>query len=403
MQIIDFTNCEDGYRKYEGSDNKRSIEYNGEKYLLKLPEHRFEKANDFQNSSVNNVFSEYIGSHIFRSAGIDVHDTLLGMYYGKPAVACRDFTGNGYVLQEFSWMMVNVYDISQVKRFPTYKQLYEVHDQHPLLRKIKDASLDRYWDTFIVDALIGNFDRHKVNWGYLVNEKLHDIKLAPVYDCGSSLYPNLDERKMDYVLSSREEIEKRIYMYPMPALNRNDNPGKEEKFHYDELMSSHMDKKCTQALFRVYPRIHLSDINNIIENTPFLSAARINFYEKMIAYRKEYIHDRARDILISKVMEEISHDYDGDLHVVNSPYKDNMLIGKLVLPHKENVFFFEDGTQQYYGDKDVCIHLRGRFGGDMEYSEPYWSWHSEGNFTDKEVNEYVHYCVKALNIKHESF
>ena len=54
--------------------------------------------------------------------------------------------------------------------------------------------------------MLGNFDRHNGNWGFLVNEKEGLIKLAPVYDCGSCLYPQLDEKKMAYVLSNPEEI-----------------------------------------------------------------------------------------------------------------------------------------------------------------------------------------------------
>lgn len=121
----DFTTCSLGYREYGGSDNKLSIEYEGNKYMLKLPEFKQTK-NDLQTSHVNNVLSEHIGSHIIKSLGLDVHDTILGVYNGNPAVACRDFTGNGYRLQEFSWLMRSFYDKSEVRRIPSYNQLYEV-------------------------------------------------------------------------------------------------------------------------------------------------------------------------------------------------------------------------------------------------------------------------------------
>ena len=81
-QMIDFTNCEDGFRDYGGSDAKKSIEFEGKKYMLKFPEHQAKK-NELQTSSANNVISEYIGSHIFQSAGIDAHNTLLGTYKGQ--------------------------------------------------------------------------------------------------------------------------------------------------------------------------------------------------------------------------------------------------------------------------------------------------------------------------------
>ena len=39
-----------------------------------------------------------------------------------------------------------------------------------------------FWDMFIVDALIGNWDRHNGNWGFLYDTVQDEMKLAPVYD-----------------------------------------------------------------------------------------------------------------------------------------------------------------------------------------------------------------------------
>ncbi len=52
-----------------------------------------------------------------------------------------------------------------------------------------DALKRRFWDMFIVDALIGNWDRHNGNWGFLYNSRTDEMTLAPVFDCGSSLFP----------------------------------------------------------------------------------------------------------------------------------------------------------------------------------------------------------------------
>ena len=297
--VPDFTNCKNGYRSYEGSGDKRSIEYNGQKYILKLSEYNIRK-NDLQTCSTNNVFSEYIGSRVFASMGIDVQETIIGTYAGKPAVACKDFTHGNFRLHEFSWLMRTMLSNSEVKRFPTYKQLCEVFNNHPMLRKIKDTAVARYWAMIIADSIIGNFARCNGDWGYLVDDITGDIKLAPVYDCGGSLYPSLAEEKMAYVLSSQEEIEKRIYEFPKIALNKSANPRHEDKFGYFELFSSGMDKNCTKALFNLYPNIDMKKINEKVENTPMLSDQRIEFYKKMMAYRKELIVDRARNILLEQ-------------------------------------------------------------------------------------------------------
>ncbi len=47
-----------------------------------------------------------------------------------------------------------------------------------------EETIDRFWDMFIVDALIGNFDRHGGNWGFI--KKDNQYRIAPVYDNGSS-------------------------------------------------------------------------------------------------------------------------------------------------------------------------------------------------------------------------
>ena len=77
-KVIDFSNCQDGMEVYKGSDHKISVLYNGEKYMLKFPDTKT-KTNELQTSHVNSVFSEYIGSHIMQSMGLEAHKTLIGI------------------------------------------------------------------------------------------------------------------------------------------------------------------------------------------------------------------------------------------------------------------------------------------------------------------------------------
>ena len=41
-----------------------------------------------------------------------------------------------------------------------------------------DFLRDFFWDMFIADAFIGNWDRHNGNWGFLYNEQNDSMKLA---------------------------------------------------------------------------------------------------------------------------------------------------------------------------------------------------------------------------------
>ena len=306
MKPIEFSKYESDAHSYGGSDDKRCIFMDGKYYMVKLP-NRISSPNSLQTSVSNNVISEYIGSHIMQSLGLESQNTLLGLWNGQVVVACEDFRKTGQELHEFSWYMQNVIPKSQIGRIPTYDQLYEVFEECVFLQPIKQDAIERYWDIIIGDALLGNFDRHKDNFGFLVNG-YGDIQLAPVYDCGSCLYPSLSEENFSFILESQEEVEKRIYQFPKIALNRNQNKNKENKFGYLELLSSNFDVECTKALLGLYQQIDMDEVCSIIENTPFISDTRKQFYEIMLQYRKELIIDKSYEILLS--MDEIKKNPD---------------------------------------------------------------------------------------------
>ena len=65
---------------------------------------------------------------------------------------------------------------------------------------------DHFWKMFAADALLGNFDRHNGNWGIVVNEINNHVRIAPVYDNGSCLYPQLTDKQMENILNDRNEL-----------------------------------------------------------------------------------------------------------------------------------------------------------------------------------------------------
>lgn len=64
---------------------------------------------------------------------------------------------------------------------------------------------------FVVDALLGNFDRHNSNWGFLFDESTGETTFAPIYDCGSCLLPQADERIMNEVLTNEDALNARVF------------------------------------------------------------------------------------------------------------------------------------------------------------------------------------------------
>ena len=142
-----------------------------------------------------------------------------------------------------------------------------------------------FWDMFIIDALLGNFDRHNGNWGFLVDRNNQNVEFSPIYDCGSCLYPALPEEEMkNYLRENEEEINKRIYVFPNSAIKVENT-----KINYYDFINSLENYKCNEALKRIVPKIKMEEIMNIIDNTPYISEIRKEFYKTMIDRRYKEI------------------------------------------------------------------------------------------------------------------
>lgn len=152
-----------------------------------------------------------------------------------------------------------------------------------------------FWDMFIVDALIGNWDRHNGNWGFLYNIVTDEISLAPIYDCGSCLFPQADEEIMRRTLDDPAEREVRIFERPLSGIKING-----QKIQYFKFISSLENKDCNAALKRIIPRIDMNKIYQIIEDTPFISNLQKDFYKTMLSERKERILDYSYQMLIKR-------------------------------------------------------------------------------------------------------
>lgn len=300
MQLIDFSDCEiNNATNYGGSDRKFGIYYQGEPYMIKFAEKVEEKRGEMGTNSINNCISEYIGSHIAQSMGIPTHDTLLGTYDNEIIVACKDFCGPHQISQEFAQYMRMKYDSSDIGRLPKLEQIYDVINSVKALQPIKNEAIERYWNTFIVDALTANFDRHKGNWGYLADKNNRQISLAPTYDYGSTLYPALSKNRIIDVMKNPKEICERIYVFPTAALLVNNR-----KVTYRDMLLSGYDQNCSKAIRIMVPKIDTAKINNIIDETPLISDTQKDFYKTMIYFRKQFLLDKAYECAITREYDE---------------------------------------------------------------------------------------------------
>lgn len=286
--MIDFTSCEvNKFKAYGGANgNKIHIRYQEKGYMLKFPPLPVRSKT---MSYTNSCISEYLACHIYETIGIKAQETLLGTYTDrrgkeKTVVACRDFTDGGKRLMEFAQLKNTCIDSEQNGYGTELSSIMTAIGEQKLIPQEELKAF--FWDMFIVDALLGNFDRHNGNWGILVDEGKQTAEIAPIYDCGSCLYPQLAVSEMQEVLEKEAEIDRRIFVYPTSAVEED---GK--KVSYFDYISSLKNQDCNAALKRIYRLIDMEQIKRLVEETPYIEPIQKEFYQVMIRERKEKILD----------------------------------------------------------------------------------------------------------------
>ena len=219
-----------------------------------------------------------------------MQETLLGTYTKngreKVVVACKDFTTHETVIQDFASLKNTLIDSGHNGYGTELSEILEAIDEQQAIdpRELKE----RFWDMFIVDALIGNWDRHNGNWGFLYNSRTDEMTIAPVYDCGSCLYPQADETIMRKTLEDPAERDFRIFEIPLSGIRLDG-----QKIRYFDFISSLKIRDCNAALKRIVPRIDMKKIMKLVDETPYIDDLQKEFYKTMLAERKEKILDKS--------------------------------------------------------------------------------------------------------------
>ena len=281
-ELIDFNKATEIPPEYNGSEKKKTMILDGKKYLVKFPDsNRSPKLNI---SYINNVYSEYIGSKIFELLGINAQKVKLGYYHQEERMfyvcACEDFTNENTKLIEFEKLENASLDSEgERKDLSDIKHIIELNTYNIDKTSFKNF----FWDMFIVDCLIGNTDRHNGNFGFIKNIKTEELTLAPIYDCGSCLFSTFTDEKMEEVLNN-EGLLRDCIKNTSSAIKYNGS-----KIKYYDFIAKLENDDCSEALMRMYPRIDINKINDIIDEIPCITDIRKKFYKIIIKYKYEDI------------------------------------------------------------------------------------------------------------------
>lgn len=273
--MIDFSNATEEFNNYKGSEKKKTLIYNGKKYLVKFPDPIREKNKNI--SYINNAFSEYIGSNIFKMIGFETQNTILGKYnYNakeKIVCACEDFTSDENELFEFEGLALST---NPDKKIDT--ELSDIIDVIEECKMINSSETKlKFWKMFVVDALIGNTDRHNGNWGFLVNKKTKQVTFAPIYDCGSCLNPMIEDEEIER-LNDTELKNLAINCYSCLK-----EDGK--KINYMVYIKSMKNENCNDAVKEIFHQININQIKEFIDEISYISEERKAFYLNIIEQR----------------------------------------------------------------------------------------------------------------------
>lgn len=283
--MIDFSKATEELNSYKGSEKKKTLIYENIRYLVKFPDPIREKNKHI--SYMNNAFSEYVGSNIFKICGFETQNTVLGTYIynekEKIVCGCEDFTDENHILYEFENLVLSANPDKKIET--ELSDIMEVIEEIKMMSKIhiiiKDNMKEKFWDMFIMDSLIGNTDRHNGNWGLLVNARSNSARFSPIYDCGSCLNPMLEDSEIEKL--SENEL-KNVAINCYSCIKEN---GK--KINYMTYIQSAKNEDCNNAIQRTFTKINMDKIDKFINSINCMSIERKEFYKKIMRIRYEII------------------------------------------------------------------------------------------------------------------
>lgn len=276
--------------------SKKGIIINNERWFLKYP--KSTRSMEVEGLSYSTTpLSEYLGSHIYESIGLEVHETKLGFSSGKIVVACRDFLDSNEVIIDYN-MIKNEYDenvekaienLSSSSSIDSNHNLEEVLliiEQNPYFKSIPELKM-RFWDMFIIDSFINNNDRNEGNWGLVLNKDTNKLRLSPVFDNGAAFYNKSGNEKLTTIYNDEIKFKQSVYDSSISVYRLN---GK--KINPLKYIESMNNEECNKAVLRLVPKINMDKISNIFNEIPeeynglpVLSEIQKTYYLKSLEYK----------------------------------------------------------------------------------------------------------------------
>ena len=245
-------------KSYDGNTYKFGITFENDNYIVKTAK-----------DNISSLYSEYIASNFIRGIGIPCQEVYLGYYKKCLVVIIKDFTTKGSVLRSYKSTSQSSEDTDITTKEYTYDDvLYLIGKHTKMSDKNKQKAKVRFWDMFIMDAILGNRDRHRGNWGYLKTK--NDYEPSPLYDNGASLFPDFDVKAQEYkqaVVNGKEYlfIEQRAEKFSASLFKMKREDGSLKRTNYYEILSDlRVNKILAQEVKAIKTKIGFNRVYEII-------------------------------------------------------------------------------------------------------------------------------------------
>ena len=162
----------------------------------------------FPQAGTGQHWAEKIASTVAAQLEISHATVRLACFEGEKGSICRSFLSAGQDLRHGNELLgAQIEDYDPDKKFGqsdhTLDNIWHVLERSPWDARVHARAKEQFAEYLVLDALIGNTDRHHENWGTVltVEGATRSIALAPSFDHASSLGRELLASRRDRLIS----------------------------------------------------------------------------------------------------------------------------------------------------------------------------------------------------------
>ena len=285
--LIISDNLKNGY-EYDGKTKKFGITVDNKNYIIK-----------FAKNGSCSVYTEYIASKFMNNIGISAHRVEIGVHKesGVLVNVIEDFNTKDWILKQFKDLNESSVDTDIENKEYTYSDILDILEKiSRITDNEKEQLIHRFWQMYLCDAILGNRDRHRGNWGFLRNRNTKEIKVAPIFDNGACLFPDIYKVMNDFINNEKEFLKIRTEKFPASLLMRyNRRMGRVTRTNYKEVLSDvRFNKVLAYERKQLIEKVGLIGVTEAVFNATNIDIDKnlIRFYRLIVILRYLVIIER---------------------------------------------------------------------------------------------------------------